>query len=277
MHNFNKTKHDISMKKFMYFISFMLVFAFFGLVPTSYAAAEDIKTAKMVIVIDDFGSWDQSGVSTMLSIDAPLTCAVMPMVDNSTQNARMVREANKEVILHMPMEAYVHLPDSWYGPMMIGNYDSREDVFKKLTTALYSIEGASGFNIHIGSGVCLHEDVVSAIYDWSKENKLPFLDSRTHINTICEKVAKDKNIKYLGRDEFLEPEGDRSYNGVVRHLLKGAEIAKEKGYSIVIGHVGVHGGENTAKAIKDTLPKLKEMGIEIVTLSNLYTWLGGSF
>lgn len=263
------------MKKFTFFINFLLVFAFFGLPCMGYAAAESEKTAKMVIVIDDFGSYDQSGVETMLSIDAPLTCAVMPMVDNSTINARQIRQANKEVILHMPMEAYVHLPDSWYGPMMIGNYDSREQVFKKLTTALYSIEGASGFNIHIGSGVCLKEDVVSAIYDWSIENKLPFLDSRTHINTVCEKVAKEKNIAYLGRDEFLEPEGDRSYAGVTRHLMKGAELAKQKGYSIVIGHVGSHGGENTARAIKDALPKIKDMGIEIVTLSHLNSWLGG--
>ena len=35
------------------------------------------------------------------------------------------------------------------------------------------------------------------------------------------------------------------------------EFAKEKGYAIAIGHVGAEGGENTAKAIIDTLPKIK--------------------
>ena len=41
------------------------------------------KTIKpmMAIVIDDFGGYDRSGVKNMLSIDAPLTCAIMPNLD----------------------------------------------------------------------------------------------------------------------------------------------------------------------------------------------------
>ena len=260
------------MKRFI--LVFALFFAILGVfavkTPTNSTVFAEKSNPRLVVVIDDFGSWDQSGVDTMLSINAPITCAVMPMVDNSEANSKAAREAGKEVILHMPMEAYVHLPASWYGNIMIGNYDTKEQVYQKLNTAFYSIEGADGFNIHIGSGVCLHEDVMGFIYDWSSEHNLPFLDSRTHINTVCEKVANEKGIVYLGRDEFLEPEGNRSYAGVKSHLMTAANLAKEKGYAIAIGHVGVHGGENTAKAIKDSIDEIKDMGVEIVSLNTLY-------
>lgn len=239
----------------------------FALFPSNVVYAK--SPAKMVIIIDDFGSWDQSGVETMLSINAPLTCAVMPCVDNTENNVEKIKAAKKEVILHMPMEAFVHLPLNWYGEFFIGNYDSQDAVNQKLDRAFESVKGATGFNIHIGSGVCQNSEVVGYIYDYAKSHSLTFVDSRTHINTVCEKVAAEKGMQYFGRDEFLEPEGNKSYEGVKQHLLNAANVAKEKGVSIAIGHVGSHGGENTARAIKDSVEEIRKMGVEIVPLSSL--------
>ena len=224
----------------------------------------------LAIVIDDFGGYEEAGVNAMLSIDAPLTCAVMPNNENSLKHSEMANNNNKEIIVHMPMEASVKLPEMWYGPNCIRNFDNKETVYKKLDDAFNSIKYANGFNIHIGSGVCQHKDVVSHIYDYSKEKNKYFLDSRTHENTVCEKIANDKNIIYLGRDEFLEPKGSNSYNTVKEHLLIACNTAKEKGYAIAIGHVGNHGGENTAKAIQDNLKEITDKGIEIVPLSKIY-------
>lgn len=224
----------------------------------------------LAIIIDDFGSYDQSGVETMLSIDAPITCAIMPNVDNTQINVEQVKASGKEIIVHMPMEACVNLPQSWYGPAYIASSDSKEVVFNKLDQAFKNVDGAAGFNIHIGSGVCQNTKTMSYVYDYAKEKDVFFIDSRTHLNTLCEQVAGQKNILYLGRDEFLEPAGNRSYEGVKSHLLTGANLAKDRGYAIVIGHVGVHGGENTAKAIKDSIEDIKAMGVEIVPMSTLY-------
>ena len=104
-------------------------------------------------------------------------------------------------------------------------------------------------------------------------HNLLFLDSRTHIGTTCEDVAKDLGVVYLGRDEFLEPDHNKSYEGVRKHLLIGKNVALEKGYSVVIGHVGAHGGENTAKAIKDTIQEIENSGVQIVSLSTLHNYL----
>ena len=224
----------------------------------------------LAIVIDDFGGYEEAGINTMLALPAEITCAVMPNNENSLKHALLAHENNKEVILHMPMEASVNLPQNWYGPNYIKNNDNKETVYKKLNSAFDSIKFAKGFNIHIGSGVCQHKDVVSHIYDYAKENNKFFLDSRTHEKTICEQVAQEKNVIYLGRDEFLEPKGINSYQTVKQHLGIATNLAKEKGYAIAIGHVGNHGGENTAKAISDSLEEIKNSGVKIVFLSKIY-------
>jgi len=266
------------MKKLLISFRFIFISLIFvtNLPYQTYCVASSEKPM-LAIIIDDFGGYDQSGVELMLSIDAPLTCAIMPCLENTESNTKSALSSGKEVIVHMPMQASVSLPQNWYGNICINNLDSKEQVYQKLNQAFDSIEEAKGFNIHIGSGACQHEQVMSHVYDYANSNDKFFVDSRTHLNTICEKVANNKNTLYLGRDEFLEPQGAKSYDIAKQHLLIGANLAKEKGYAIVIGHVGTHGGEQTAKAIKDSLKEIKDMGVEIVPLSTLYNTLNSTF
>lgn len=264
------------MKRIHYLFTFLCTFILcLSIIPfksINHLQAEQNKPM-LAIIIDDFGGYEQGGVKTMLSVDAPITCAVMPNVDNTRLNVDMIINAGKEVIVHMPMQACVNLPHHWYGPEYISNFDTKEIVYKKLNNAFNNIPEAKGFNIHIGSGVCQYEDVVNSIYKYAIENNKYFLDSRTHINTICPKVAQKINTIYLGCDKFLEPEGNKSYNSVKNNLKIGSQLAKDNGFAIVIGHIGSHGGENTAKAIQDSISEIKSMGVEIVSLSTLYKQL----
>lgn len=225
---------------------------------------------RMSIVIDDFGSYDQSGVEQLLSISEPLTCAVIPLVDNTKQNLEQLSKTNHEIILHMPMQAHVHLPNDWYGDTYIAIGDSQETINQKFANCLKDFPNIKGFNMHIGSGVSKHKETLKKIYNYANNNNLYFLDSRTIETNAVLDAAKETNSIYLGRDEFLEADKNKSYANVKFRLLEGAKKALQTGSSIVIGHVGAEGGEQTAKAIIDTLPELKNMGIEIVPLSKIY-------
>ena len=228
---------------------------------------------KMAIVIDDFGSYDQSGVETLSKCTEKLTCAVLPNVDNTEANIKQFETLGHEIILHMPMASHVNLPEDWYGPVYIKNTDSPKTAVSKLESCLKQFENIKGFNIHIGSGISRNKELMTAIYNYANQNNLYFLDSRTIETKATENACLDTSSIYLGRDVFLEADKNRSYQGVCNRLLEGAKIAKDQGHSIVIGHVGAEGGENTAKAILDTLPKIKEMGVEIVPLSTVYNLL----
>ena len=209
----------------------------------------------------------------MLSCPEPLTCAVIPLVDNTKQNLEALSKTHHETILHMPMQSHVRLPESWYGPTYICAGDSYQIVNQKIKKCLKDFPNIKGFNMHIGSGVSRSKDTMKHIYNFAKENNLYFLDSRTIETNATTEAAKETNSVYLGRDEFLEADKNKSYSNVKFRLLEGAKKALANGTSIVIGHVGAEGGQQTAKAILDTLPEIKKMGVQIVPLSQIYEYL----
>ena len=257
------------------FIKILVVFVYFLSIlsfPCVFCnnQTKAIFQPRMSIVIDDFGSYDQSGVETMLTIKEPLTCAVIPLVDNTKQNIEQLSQTNHEIILHLPMQAHVNLPKDWYGETYIAVGDNQETINAKIEKCLKDFPKIKGFNTHIGSGVSKHKATMKNIYNYANQNNLYFLDSRTIETNATEQASKETNSIYLGRDEFLEADKNKSYNNVKFRLLEGAKKAIQTGSSIVIGHVGAEGGEQTAKAILDTLPEIKKMGVEIVPLSTLY-------
>ena len=227
---------------------------------------------RMSIVIDDFGGYEQAGVSTLLSINQPLTCAVIPLVDNTESNIEQLSKTNHEIILHMPMQAHVSLPHEWYGETYIAVGDNQETVNRKIDMCLKNFPKIKGFNMHIGSGVSRDKETMKRIYNYAGQNNLYFLDSRTIETNSVVNASKETDSIYLGRDEFLEADKNKSYANAKFRLLEGARKAIKNGTSIVIGHVGAEGGEQTAKAIKDTLPEIEKMGVEIVPLSTIYEY-----
>lgn len=260
------------MKRIFNFIilSLLIVFALNCPNCKTKANANTVTKPQMAIVIDDFGSFDQSGVKTLSSCPEKLTCAVLPNVDNTDANIKQFESLGHEIILHMPMSSHVNLPEDWYGPAYIKNTDSPETACKKIDDCLKQFPNIKGFNMHIGSGVGRNKTLMTAIYNHANKLGLYFLDSRTIETKATEEASNETNSIYLGRDVFLEADKNRSYSGVCNRLFETANLAKENGYAIAIGHVGAEGGENTAKAILDTIPKIKEMGVEIVPLFEIY-------
>lgn len=253
---------------------FLMIFALFLGISSPICVFSDKQCSarfqpRMSIVIDDFGSYDQSGVNTLLNVDKPLTCAVIPLTDNTAPHLEALSKTNHEIILHMPMQACVNLPQDWYGKTYIAMGDSQETINKKFKLCLEGFPNIKGFNMHIGSGLSKDKATMKRIYEYANRNDLYFLDSRTIETNSVVDASKETSSIYLGRDEFLEADKNKSYSNVKFRLLEGAKKAIQNGTSIVIGHVGAEGGEQTAKAIKDTLPEIEKMGVEIVPLSTI--------
>jgi len=257
------------MKKFLLFLILIISLTFISVAKTQNVYATN-TTPKLAIVIDDFGSYEQAGVDMLLNADCTLTCAVIPFVDNTANNIEKIKQYNHEIIMHMPMQSHVYLPESWYGPVYISTTDKTQDIITKLENCLNEFENIKGFNIHIGSGVSQNKNIMKTIYNFAKEHNLYFLDSRTIETNATEEACKETDSIYLGRDVFLEADKNRNYEGVKYRLQQAADIAKEKGYAIAIGHVGAEGGENTANAIVDMIDELKNQNIQIVPLSEIY-------
>jgi len=267
MHIFYVATNNIYMKKILclFLILFHLLPA-----PTSHntTIAEEAKSY-LVIVIDDFGE-DRAGVSEMLSLDIPLTCAVMPNLTYSKMDAEIAHSKGHEVILHMPLESTARLPISWYGPEMICTSDSPKTAIDKLKKAFDTVPFAKGLNFHMGAALPNNKNIVDEIVKYATANGLYFLDSKTDMHSIVQEVCKNNHASFLERDEFLEKHGSKSEYYARKKLMSAIDTSKQKGYSIVIGHVGPEGGISTYRAIKSMLDTFKRRNVEIVPLSFIY-------
>lgn len=253
-------------RKFLVLILFVFCGLILPLSPENKTEAEE--SAKMAIVIDDFGE-DRRGVEEMLNLKVPLTIAVMPSGEFTTEDATRANEFGHEVILHMPMENQNPMPANYYGPTLIKNSHTPTEAKQIINKAIDCVPHCKGVNIHMGTGVSRNPELITAIMEEVNAKDLYFLDSRTIEGSVCDECAKTTGVKFFGRDVFLEPPGRPSYQTAKQELNRAIELAKTNGQVVVIGHVGPVGEDQTAKAIADTIPEIEKQGIKLVKLSEL--------
>lgn len=255
------------MKKFLSSILCLcLTFCFSPQISTICSAQTN---PMLCIVIDDFGE-DRAGVKEMLELNIPLTCAVMPNLTFTKQDAETAHANGHEVILHMPFESSASLPQSWYGPTYIKKSDSPVVAINKLEQCLSSVPYAKGINFHMGAALEESKKTITEIISYTKQHNLCFLDSKTSEQSICREVCKNTQTCFLERDFFLEKHGAKSVSYAENMLNEAIKKAKKTGFSIVIGHVGPEGGLSTFQAIKNCLPLFKQNNIQIVPLSKIH-------
>ncbi len=234
--------------------------------PKAATTFVDISAKSYVaIIIDDFG-YNGEGTDDMIALDIPFTAAVMPFSSNSAENVSKLQSAGKEMIVHMPMESLTGKKE-WVGDKGVFTSMSDEEIAKCVEEAFSIVEGATGINNHMGSAIMENERCFTAVMNVVAQKGLVFVDSMTTANSVGDAVCHKKGVTILKRDVFLDSTDD--INVVKKQIMQTAEIAKQKGYAIGIGHVGPEGGNITVQAIKELAPVLEKQGIVFVTVSQL--------
>ncbi|MEW8956152.1 divergent polysaccharide deacetylase family protein [Clostridium sp.] len=256
-------------RKFMKYIVIILSVATitFGNILYAGAKYEDGKEekVKIAIVIDDFGNGGE-GTEEMLNLNIPITAAVMPFAPYGSEEARMAKEKGKEVIIHMPME-----PEQgkahWLGKRPILSSLSSEEVEKRVREAVDEVNVAKGMNNHMGSKITKDERVLREIFKILKEKDMFFLDSKTTGKSKVPELCKEMGIPYYERDVFLDHV--HSLENVEKQMENAYKIAREKGYAVIIGHVGAQGGKITVNGIKNKIENFQKRGVEFVFISQI--------
>lgn len=216
--------------------------------------------AKLAIVIDDAGD-DLDLIAPLLTFPGQLTIAVLPHLAASSTVAARVVEAGKEVILHCPMEALSGVDP---GPGTIGTSFLRERILTILERNFESIPYATGMSNHMGSKATADYAVMDAVLYYLKERGFYFLDSKTSSASVADVVADKYGVSYYSRDVFID--NVREQASIEAWISKGIEIALDRGYAILIGHIN---SRPTILALNAVYPQLKERGIELVGISDL--------
>ncbi len=218
----------------------------------------------VAIVIDDLAG-DNRGLQELLDIKKPLTMAVMPKRKITHETAQLVHQKGYPVFLHLPME-----PErgkaSWLGEGAITAAMTPAEVAKQVKEDLADVPYVIGMNNHMGSKVTKRKDLMLEVLKIARSEHLIVLDSRTTEDTVIPDLAKQLHIPLLERSVFLDEINSVSH--VKTQIRKLAELAKEKGSAVAIGHVGIT-GKNTARALSEMIPWLEEQGIELVFADQL--------
>ena len=216
---------------------------------------------QVAIIIDDIG-YDLVPVRELLKIDADITFAILPLCSHSREAAEMLHKANKETLLHLPMEPNSYPKEKPGSGALFTDMNSEELIFQ-LEKDLASVPYVSGVNNHMGSKLMADEDKLVLIFNNLKKKKMFFIDSRTTVKTKASAASEKVNIQMASRKVFLD--NNRDYNEIYKIILESAQNSSDTSPVIMIGHPY----PETIRAIKDASLVLKEKGILIVPVSKL--------
>lgn len=216
---------------------------------------------KIAIIVDDSG-YNIRDCNHLSQIDEPLTISILPGVDHSRDIARCAHTYQKEVMLHLPLEAYETL-DRYPKDYIINTDMPKGLIIDRLEESLKTVPYADGINNHMGSKATENIRLMTILFSQLLGKNLFFVDSRVTSKTVGPKLAREKGLPFTQRDVFLDNVNERP--DIEAQFRELARIAEENGSAIGIGHTR----ELTWKIIKEQLPKLTREGFEIVPVRTI--------
>ena len=224
----------------------------------------NIKTemsGKLVIIIDDMGN-NMKILSKLISLDFDITYSVLPLLQYTEETAQVVHKAQREIMLHLPME-----PKEWPkynpGPGALFIQDDSVETNRKLDEDLASVNFAVGVNNHMGSSYTQYAEGLDIVMEKLNAQNLFFVDSKTSPGNTVKNSAKKFEVPYLSRNIFLDNFQSEPY--IKKQLYKAVRIAKKHGKAIAIGHPHLA----TYNVLATYLPIIQKNGIKIAKASEL--------
>lgn len=222
------------------------------------------KGSTLVFIIDDAGHNTET-LKKYTDLPFPLTIAVLPGVAETEECAQMIVKANKELMLHQPMQAENLSVNP--GPCAITQYMSLGEIKSTLNKNLAQLgPKVKGMNNHEGSLITEDEVRIGAVLEAATDHGIYFIDSRTTAQTKAEEAAAIRGIKIRHRDIFIDNIIDK--NEMAKQIYHGLALANKHGTAIMIGHVD-KSAEVLPDLLQDMYPYLKEKGYTLEVPSRL--------
>ena len=214
----------------------------------------------IALIIDDLGN-RQLPANAVIDLPGPVACAFLPDGRHTARLARRAHARNKEVMLHLPMQAASH------GPAVQGELRldmSRQAFMVALQKNNEAVPHLSGINTHRGSLVTRHPGHMAWLMDFIRaQGNLFFVDSRTTAATVAQQLAGEFGVPNIRRKVFLDNRRDsQAISAQFRRLL---DIARRDGTALGIGHPY----PETLALLEHELARLHEYNVQLVPVARL--------
>ena len=226
-----------------------------------FTGAASAESPRVAIIIDDLGYHLANG-KRAIDLPGPVSYSFLPGGPRARVLAELAHGLDKDILLHLPLQAY--RDDERSEPTEIHIGMSRVRVSNALDEALASVPHVVGINSHRGSLLTRHPGHMQWLMEAIREREdLFFIDSFTHHESVAVQIARENGINATRRDVFLDP--DTSPETVAREFERMKDLAREHGQVIAIGHPH----PTTLELLERELPRLAEQGFELVAITEL--------
>lgn len=227
---------------------------------TQPCQARSSTPARIAIILDDIG-YNRHNGERALRLPVAVTLAVIPFTPHSRTLARQGHAQGRDILLHLPMASAD--PDRRLDTGGITARQNEHEVRRRVQAAIAAVPHAVGLNNHMGSQITADPSIMGWIMDEVRRTPLFFIDSMTHVDSVARSTAQDYRIPALRRDVFLDNSTDTT--SIDRAFQRLLEKARQQGYAVAIGHPH----PATLAYLEQTLPKLRDLNVELVAVSEL--------
>lgn len=219
--------------------------------------ANSQQKATIVLIVNNCGYDSGPLLQHFLNLPAKITFGVVPNPWQGRQVAERIRQAGKEVIINLPMEAMSRQVDDENYTLFVRQTDRQ--IQARAQKAINDFPEAKGLNNNQGSLATSNARVMTALMRVLDKNGLYFVDCRTHKTTVAGSIAKAIGVPFASSRKCFD-HNTRSSAEVKDNLLSLANIAVREGLVVCIGHFR----SETCDGLKQALPTLKRQGVQIV-------------
>lgn len=220
-------------------------------------------SAKMAIVVSDFGFKANATSVEFLSFPEPLTISLVSTKKMSTWTAQIANEYKKELVILLPMEP---LSTSFrhYGKEALMVHFPSDKIHSILEDARQSIPYYAGFSNLCGSRVLDDSQVMKTILTELKKNNAYFLIDPVSRESTAASVARTLDVPYRTIEISLDSAASisPSIEDTIRHA---AMIAHKTGSVVLQGKAT----KRFISCLKKQLPYLQKNGIRLVYASEV--------
>jgi polysaccharide deacetylase 2 family uncharacterized protein YibQ len=217
---------------------------------------------RVALIMDDMG-YSLDAIYDILSLEEPITIAIIPFSPVGEQTAQIAHQNGLEILLHLPMESINGSEDYNALEGMISTEMSEQDVIMNVERNLDQVPFISGVNNHMGSKVTPDESLMRIILQRLKQRNLFFVDSRTTGKSVAYDVALQLEIPTAQRHVFLDNELNE--DAIRKKLEELFTLAQSRGEAVGI----CHPLPETIKVLKDYFRLAEEYGVRPVFVSEL--------
>jgi polysaccharide deacetylase 2 family uncharacterized protein YibQ len=219
-------------------------------------------TAKMAILIEDFGFQADQTTMEYLSFPEPLTVSLVASKKLATWTAQIANEYRKEIVLLIPMEPLPSLLTKYKDAMIMVHYPE-DKILSILNQSIESIPNCTGFCNLSGERVMSDSRVMGIIFKELKKRHGYFLSSPEINKSAITSLSRRFGISTCEIDVSIDStKGSTALQDSLRHY---AIIAQKTGHILIKSRAS----GAFISALKAKLPDLKQNGIKLVYVSEL--------